>query len=59
MPKIVATVSFGVGRRGVSSELTGDKDTVMRDAECDGLENDRSPMDSDTYERHPIDDFSD
>ena len=34
-------------------------DTVMCDAECDGLENDRSPMDSDTYARHPVDDFSD
>jgi len=36
-----------------------DPDTVMCDAECDGLENDRSPMQSDTYARHPVDDFSD
>ena len=36
-----------------------DPATVMCDAECDGLENDRSPMDSDTYARHPVDDFSD
>jgi hypothetical protein len=36
-----------------------DPDTVMCDAECDGLENDRSPMESDTYARHPVDDFSD
>ena len=34
-------------------------DTVMCDAECDGFENDGSPMDSDTYARHPVDDFSD
>ena len=37
----------------------GDPDTVMRDAEGDGLEGDRSLMDSDTYGRHPVDDFSD
>ena len=36
-----------------------DPDTVMCDAECDGLENDRIPMDSHTYARHPVDDFSD
>ena len=36
-----------------------DPDTVMCDAECDGFENDGSPMDSDTYARHPVDDFSD
>jgi hypothetical protein len=34
-------------------------DTVMRDEEDDGLEGDRSPMESDTYVRYPIDDFSD
>ena len=37
----------------------GDPDTVMRDAEDAGLEGDRSPMESDTYLRYPIDDFSD
>ena len=37
----------------------GDPDTVMRDAEDAGLEGDRSPMESDTYVRYPIDDFSD
>ena len=39
----------------------GDPDTVMRDRdeEDDGLEGDRSPMESDTYVRYPIDDFSD
>jgi hypothetical protein len=37
----------------------GDPDTVMRDEEDDGLEGDRSPMESDTYVRYPIDDFSD
>ena len=37
----------------------GNPDTVMRDAEGDELEGDRSPMDSDTYGRNPIDDFSD
>ena len=37
----------------------GDPYTVMRDAEIDGLEGDRSPMDSDTYMRNPVDDFSD
>ena len=34
-------------------------DTVMCDAEGDGLEGDRSPMDSATYASHPVDDFSD
>ena len=34
-------------------------DTVMRDEEDDGPEGDRSPMESDTYVRNPIDDFSD
>ena len=34
-------------------------DTVMCDADCDGLEGDRSPMDSDTNVRNPVDDFSD
>jgi hypothetical protein len=33
--------------------------TVMRDEEDDGPEGDRSPMESDTYVRNPIDDFSD
>jgi hypothetical protein len=37
----------------------GDPDTVMRDAEVDGLERDQSPIDSNTYGRHPVDDFSD
>ena len=37
----------------------GDPYTVMRDAEDAGLEGDRSPMESDTYLRYPIDDFSD
>ncbi len=37
----------------------GDPDTVMCDAECDGLENDRSPMDSDTYAGNPVDDVLD
>jgi len=36
-----------------------DPDTFMRDAEGDGLESDRSPMDSDTDVRNPVDDFSD
>ena len=45
--------------RLVHSMGEGDPDTVMSDAECDGLENDRSPMGSDTYARHPVDDFSD
>jgi hypothetical protein len=31
----------------------------MRDEEGDGLEGDRSPMDSATYGSHPVDDFSD
>ena len=34
-------------------------DTVMCDADCDGLEGDRSPIDSATYGSHPVDDFSD
>ncbi len=34
-------------------------DTVMRDEQGDGLEGDRSPMDSATYGSHPVDDFSD
>ena len=37
----------------------GDPDTCMCDAEGDGLESDRSPMDSDTDVRNPVDDFSD
>jgi len=37
----------------------GDPDTVMRDAEIAELESDRSPMDSDTNVRNPVDDFSD
>ncbi len=37
----------------------GDPDTVMRDAAGDGLLSDRSPMDSDTDVRNPVDDFSD
>jgi hypothetical protein len=36
-----------------------DPDTVMRDAEGDGLKSDRSPMGSDTDVRNPVDDFSD
>ena len=45
--------------RLVRASGENDPDTVMCDAECDGLENDRSPMESDTYVRNPIDDFSD
>jgi hypothetical protein len=45
--------------RLVRASGENDPDTVMCDAECDGLENDRSPMQSDTYARHPVDDFSD
>jgi hypothetical protein len=37
----------------------GDPDTFMREAEGDGLGSDRSPMDSDTDVRNPVDDFSD
>jgi hypothetical protein len=37
----------------------GDPDTVMRDAEGDGLKSDRSPMGSDTNVRNPVDAFSD
>ena len=37
----------------------GDPDTCMCDAEGDGLESDRGPMDSDTDVRYPVDDFSD
>jgi hypothetical protein len=37
----------------------GDPDTVMCNAEGDGLESDRSPMDSDTYVGNPVDDFLD
>ncbi len=33
--------------------------TIMRDAESDKLESDRSPMISDTDVRNPVDDFSD
>ena len=36
----------------------GNPDTVMRDAEGDGLESDRSPMESDTYVGNLVDDFS-
>jgi hypothetical protein len=35
----------------------GDPDTCISDAEGDGLESDRSPMDSDTDVRNPVDDF--
>ena len=45
--------------RLVRASGENDPDTVMCDAECDGLENDRIPMDSHTYARHPVDDFSD
>ena len=45
--------------RLVRASGENDPDTVMCDAECDGFENDGSPMDSDTYARHPVDDFSD
>ena len=45
--------------RLVRASGENDPDTVMCDAECDGLENDRTPMDSHTYARHPVDDFSD
>jgi hypothetical protein len=37
----------------------GDPDTCMCDAEGDGLEDDISPMVSDTDVRNPVDDFSD
>ena len=37
----------------------GDPDTCMCDAEGDGIESDRSPMESDTDVRNPVDDFSD
>ncbi len=43
--------------RLVRATAQGDPDAVMRDAEIDGLERDRSPMDSDTYGSHPVDDF--
>jgi hypothetical protein len=36
----------------------GDPDTVMRDAEGDGLKSDNSPMGSDTDVRNPVDDSS-
>ena len=45
--------------RLVRASGENDPDTVMCDAECDGFENDGSPMDSDTYARHSVDDFSD
>jgi hypothetical protein len=37
----------------------GDPDTVMCNAEGEGLESDRRPMDSDTNVRNTVDDFSD
>ncbi len=37
----------------------GDPDTCMCDAEGEELESDRSPMESDTDVRNPVDDFSD
>ena len=45
--------------RLVHSTGEGDPDTVMCNAEGDGLESDRSPMDSDTYVGNPVDDFLD
>ena len=45
--------------RLVHATAEGDPDTVMCDAEGDGLESDRSPMISDTDVRNPVDDFSD
>ena len=45
--------------RLVRASGENDPDTVMCDAECDGLESDRSPMISDTDVRNPVDDFSD
>ena len=45
--------------RLVRASGEGDPDSVMRDADCDGLEGDRSPIDSATYGSHPVDDFSD
>ena len=45
--------------RLVRASGEGDPDAVMCDAECDGLESDRSPMISDTDVRNPVDDFSD
>ena len=45
--------------RLVAATAEGDPDTCMCDAECDELESDRSPMDSDADVRNPVDDFSD
>ena len=45
--------------RLVHATAEGDPDAFMCDAECDGLESDRSPMESDTDVRNPVDDFSD
>ena len=45
--------------RLVRASGEGDPEAVMCDAECDGLESDRSPMISDTDVRNPVDDFSD
>ena len=45
--------------RLVRASGENDPDTVMCDADCDGLEGDRSPIDSATYGSHPVDDFSD
>ena len=45
--------------RLVHAKGEGDPDTVMCDAEVAELESDRSPMDSDTDVRYPVDDFSD
>ena len=45
--------------RFLHATAEGDPDTVMCNAEGDGLESDRSPMDSDTYVGNPVDDFLD
>ena len=45
--------------RLVAATAEGDPDTCMCAAECNELESDRSPMDSDTDVRYPVDDFSD
>jgi general stress protein YciG len=45
--------------RFLHATAEGDPDTVMCNAEGDGLESDRRPMDSDTNVRNLVDDFSD
>ncbi len=45
--------------RLVRATAEADPDTCMCDAEGDGLESDRSPMNSDAKVRNPLDDLSD